>query len=88
MKVSIRTANRVWGHWMKNREPLVPKDFGRPKKGLGESDILLILEIHKEQNSGAKFIEKIIEQRYGRHILHNAIHQVLLENCLANEDKQ
>ena len=88
MKVSIRTVNRVWGHLMKNKEPLAPRNFGRPKKSLGESDIQLILEIHKEQNSGARLIEKIIEQRYGRHIPHNAIHQVLLENGLANEDKQ
>jgi putative transposase len=88
MKVSIRTVNRVWGYWMKNKEPLAPKKFGRPKKSLSESDIHLILETHKEQNSGARRIEKIIEQKYGRHIPHNAIHQVLLENSLANEDKQ
>jgi len=88
MKVSIRTVNRVWGHWMKNKEPLAPKKFGRPKKSLGESDIQLILEIHKEQNSGSRLIEKIIEQRDGRHVPHNAIHQVLLETGLANEDKQ
>jgi hypothetical protein len=53
MKVSIRTVNRVWGHWMKNMEPLAPKNHGRPTKSLGESDIHLILEIRKEQNSGA-----------------------------------
>jgi putative transposase len=88
MKVSIRTVNRVWGYWMKNKAPLAPKKFGRPKKSLSESDIHLILEIHKEQNSGARRIEKVIDQKYGRHIPHNAIHRVLLENSLANEDKQ
>ncbi len=46
------------------------------------------LKIHKEQNYGARRIEKIIEQKYGRHIPHNAIHQVLLENGLADEDNQ
>jgi len=88
MKVSIRTVNRVWSHWMKNKEPWAPKKFGRPKKSLGEPDIQLILKIHKEQNSGARRIEKVIEQNYGRRIPHNAIHQVLLENGLANEEKQ
>jgi len=88
MKVSIRTVNRVWGHWMKNKEPWAPKKFGRSKKSLSESDIQLILKIRKEQNSGARRIEKVIEQKYGRHIPHNAIHQVLLENGLANEEKQ
>jgi len=88
MKVSIRTVNRVWSHWMKNKEPWAPKKFGRPKKSLGEPDIQLILKIHKEQNSGARRIEKVIEQNYGKRIPHNAIHQVLLENGLANEEKQ
>ncbi|HNY35218.1 MAG TPA: hypothetical protein PKK68_11220, partial [Methanothrix soehngenii] len=58
MKVSIRTVNRVWSHWMKNKEPWAPTKFGRPKKSLGEPDIQLILKIHKEQNSGARRIEK------------------------------
>lgn len=31
MKVRIRTVNRVWGHCMKNKEPLAPRKFGRPK---------------------------------------------------------
>ena len=88
MKVSIRTVNRVWSHWMKNKEPWTPKKSGRPKKSLDESDIQLILKIHKEQNSGARRIEKVIEQKYGRRIPHNAIHQVLLDNGLANEEKQ
>ena len=30
MKASIRTVNRVWEYWMKNKEPLAPKKFGRP----------------------------------------------------------
>ena len=69
MKVSIRTVNRVWSHWMRNKEPWVLKKFGRPKKSLSESDIQLILKIHKELNSRAKRIEKISKQKYGRHIL-------------------
>ncbi len=88
MKVSIRTVNRVWGHWMKNKEPLTPRKFGRPKIHLSEADESLILEIHKEQNFGARRLEKIIEHKFGRHIPHNAIHQVLLKNDLAEENKK
>ena len=73
---------------MKNKKPWAPKKFGRPKTTLSESDTCLILEIYKEQNSGARRLEKIIEHKYGRHIPHNAIHQVLLENGLANENKE
>jgi transposase InsO family protein len=88
MKVSIRTVNRVWGHWVKNKELLTPKKFGRPKTYLEEADKCLILQIHKEQKCGARRLEKIIEHKYGKHIPHNAIHQFLLENGLAHEDKK
>jgi putative transposase len=88
MKLSIRTVNRVWGHWVKNKEPLTPKKFGRPKAMLKEADKFLILEVHKEQNCGARRLKKIIEHNYGKHIPHNAIHQVLLETDLAHEDKK
>src|SRR5512136_2298474 len=60
MKVSIRTVSRVWSHWMKYKEPWAPKKLGRPKKNLGETDIQLVLKIHKEQKSGARRIEKVI----------------------------
>jgi transposase InsO family protein len=88
MKVSIRTVNRVWGHWMKYKEPLAPRKFGRSKTYLNEASKRLILEIHKEQKSGARRLEKIIEYKCGKHIPHNAIHQVLLENGLAAENKK
>ena len=88
MKVSIRTVNRVWGHWMKNKEALALGKFGRPKTNLSEADKRLILGIYKEQNSGARRLERVIEHKFGRHIPHNAIHQVLLENGLASENKK
>jgi putative transposase len=88
VKLSVRTVNRVWSHWVKNKEPLAPKKFGRPKTYLDESDKRLILEIHKEQNCGARRLESIIDHRCGKHIPHNRIHQVLLENGLAEENKK
>ena len=45
MKVSIRTVNRVWGHWMKTKEPLAPRKFGRPKTSMSEADKRPILEL-------------------------------------------
>src|SRR5512137_2627065 len=86
MKVSIRTVNRVWSYWMKNKKPWAPKKFGRPKITLSESDARLVLEVYKEQYFGARRLEKIIEHKYGRHIPHNAIHQVLLKNSLTTEN--
>ena len=50
MKVSIRTVNRVWGHWMKKKEPLTPGKFGRSKTYLNDQERLVILKIHKSKN--------------------------------------
>ena len=73
---------------MKNKEPLTPGKFGRSRTYLNDQDRLLILKIHKEQKCSARRLEKIIEHKYGRHIPHNSIHQILLENDLAHEDKK
>ena len=43
---------------------------------------------HEEQYFGARRLEKIIEHKYGRHIPHTAIHQFLLQNGLASENKR
>jgi len=37
------------------------KKFGKKKKTLDEESTKLILEVHKEQNLGARRLEKIIE---------------------------
>jgi hypothetical protein len=31
MKVSVRTVNRVWGHWMKNKELIVTIEIWTPQ---------------------------------------------------------
>ena len=88
MKLSQSSVKRVWMHWTKTKMLLNIKKFGRKKKTLDEESEKLILEVNKEQNLGARRLEKIIEFQYGKHIPHNAIHQVLLENGLASENKK
>lgn len=83
MKVSKSTVKRVWGHYLKTRELLPIKKFGRPKKDLDPAIEDLIIQIHKEQNLGARRLEKVIEFKYGVHVPHNAIHRVLLKHRLA-----
>jgi transposase len=87
MKVSESTVKRVWMYWMKNRELLPIKKFGRKSQDLDGESVDLILEIHKKQRLGARRLEKIIEFEHGIHIPHNKIHKVLLEHGLANESK-
>lgn len=87
LKVSKSTVKRVWGYYLKNREPLPIKKFGRPRKDVDPGHEDLIIRVHKEQNLGARRLEKIIEFKYGVHIPHNTIHRVLLRHGLAVQDR-
>ena len=78
MKLSESTVKRVWMQWIKTKMPPNIKKFGRKKKELDEASEQLILEVNKEQNLGARRLEKIIEFKHGKHIPHNAIHRVLI----------
>jgi transposase InsO family protein len=84
MKVSPSTVKRVWMYWTKTKMPLRIKKFGRKRKTLDAESEQLILEVNKEQNMGARRLEKIIWFKYGKRIPHNAIHRVLLAHGLAN----
>jgi putative transposase len=87
MKISPSTVKRVWTYWTKTKMPLSIKKFGRKKKTLDEESEKLILEVHKEQNLGARRLEKIIDFQHGKHIPHNTIHKVLLNQGLANANR-
>ena len=64
-------------HWIRTKTPLDISEFGRKKKELDKVTEELILRINKEQNLGARRLEKIIKFTHGKHIPHNAIHKVL-----------
>jgi len=87
MKLSPSTVKRVWMYWTKTKMLLSIKKFGRKKKTLDEESVKLILEVNKEQNLGARRLEKIIQFKHGIHIPHNAIHKVLLSHGLANVNR-
>jgi putative transposase len=78
MKLSPSSVKRVWMHWTKTKMPLNINKFGRKKKKMDEASEQLILEVNKEQNLGARRLEKIIKFTHGKHIPHNAIHKVLI----------
>jgi transposase InsO family protein len=87
MKLSESTVKRVWMHWLRTKMPLNIRKFGRKKKELDSDSVQLILEVNKEQNLGARRLEKIIDFKYGKHIPHNAIHRVLLAHGRANVNR-
>ncbi|MGC8693629.1 MAG: hypothetical protein ACP5RY_05150 [Thermoplasmata archaeon] len=59
-------------------------------KDINTEEEKLVLKAYNEQKVGARRLEKIIEYRYGKHIPHNRIHKILLQNNLArqNENKK
>lgn len=73
-------------HWIKNKTPLNICKFGRKKNELDKVSEDLILQIHKEQDLGARRLETIIEFTHGKHIPHNAIHMVLMAHGQANKN--
>lgn len=87
MKLSESTVKRVWMYWSKNHEPIVIKKFGRKKKEIDKKSELLILEMHREQQLGARRLEKVIKFKSGMQLSHNKIHQVLLKHGLAKENE-
>jgi putative transposase len=87
MKLSPSSVKRVWMHWTKTKMPISIKKFGRKIKTLDAESIELILEVNKEQNLGARRLEKIIGFQHGIHIPHNTIHKVLLDHGLASKNR-
>ena len=87
MKIGKSTVKRVWTHWLKHHEPIPLKKFGRKKKVIDENSEKWIIAIQKEQKMGARRLERILKIKHGKHIPHNRIHQVLLKNGLAKENK-
>jgi hypothetical protein len=64
------------------------KKAGRKKRDLDDETRAQIIAIYKEQKLGARRLEKVLEYKHDKHIPHNAIHQVLLEERLAEENKK
>ncbi|CAD6494583.1 MAG: hypothetical protein LAKADJCE_00847 [Candidatus Argoarchaeum ethanivorans] len=80
MKLNESTVKRTWMHWIKHQEPIVIKKFGRKKKETGEESWKLIIKVQEDS-------KQVIEFKYGKHIPHNRIYNILLKNGLAKEDK-
>lgn len=87
MNLSHSSVKRVWMEWTKTKMLLSIKKFGRTKKTLDEESERLILEVNKEQNLDDRRLEKIVDFQYGKHVPHNAIHNVLLDHGLANVNR-
>jgi putative transposase len=75
-------------YWLKNQAVLPMSKSGKKKKELYKDTRSQIIEIYKEQKIGARRLETVLEFKYDKHIPYNAIHKVLLEEGLAEENKK
>jgi hypothetical protein len=73
-------------YWVRTKTLRNISKFGRKKKELDKTSEDLILKINKEQNLGARRLEKIIEFTHGKHIPHNAIQKVLMTHGQAKRN--
>lgn len=86
MNISERRVNQILKFHRENgRIPELGNNLGRPKKQLTEQGINAILECFNQYKLSASQLEGLINNKYGFHINHNKIHQVLLEKGLANK---
>lgn len=67
------------------KEPILLKS-GRKPKEIANEERSLVIKTYKEYLVGATMIEQILDER-GIHIPHNKIHKILLEEGLAQQDK-
>jgi len=84
-KISERHARRVHKKYKGIKEPkLLP--CGRKPSPITHEERKLIIETYREYLVGATMIEKILDEK-GKHMSHNKIHKIMLEEKLSKHDE-
>lgn len=81
----VRQINQIYKKTNKIPKLLIA---GRPKKQLTESEINIVLNSFLKYKVSASILEKIIKIENNTYINHNKIHQILLENNMANNTEK
>jgi len=84
-KITKQHAYRVYKKF-KDKEPELKK-CGRKPKEITQEERDLVIKTYKEYFASATMIEQILDEK-GRHINHNRIHKILLEEGLAKPNKR
>ena len=86
--LSKRRVEQVWQHFCSTGEYLYLQISGRKpyrKKVPGIAD--KVIRLHKRFNFGATYIAKYLRDNFNIHLSNNYIHQILLDNEMAKEEK-
>ena len=87
--ISIRRVNQVWQLYRQTgRLPEIGKQAGRPAKPIQEWEISMVKAAYAKYRISASTLEPIIQRDHGKHIPHNRIHAILLQQGLAQRFKK
>lgn len=80
-EVSERRVNQILQYYRENdKAPRISKRVGRPPKEISVEEVKMITEAYEKYRFSASLLEPILQRDYGRHVPHNKIHKVLLDN--------
>lgn len=83
-KISVRRVNQVWKTYLESDEvPDIGKAVGRPAKPIDQLEVAMVREAYQKYRVSASTLEKLIMRDKGRHIPHNRIHDIMLQEGLA-----
>jgi len=84
-KISPQHVRYVYKRFKGVKDPLFRKP-GRKPKEIPENERRLVIETYKEYLVGATMIERILDEK-GKHIGHNKIHKIMLEEGFAKREE-
>jgi len=89
MKVSRRRVQQIWKCFREtDREPVLGKNLGRPRKPYDKREAEIIRAAHARYRFGARMLERAIRKLYKVRISHNRIHMYLKADGLARVDPE
>jgi putative transposase len=84
--ISIRRVNQVWGEYLRTGKiPELGKTNGRPKRPIEDCELQMVKQAYNRYKVSASTLMRLIERDYGKHINHNRIHAILLEQGYAKK---
>ena len=84
--ISIRRVNQIWNEYQKTGEiPRIGLRNGRPPNLIQDWERELVKESFTKYKVSATTLEMLINKDYNKHIPHNKIHKILLEEGFATK---
>ena len=86
-RISVRRVNQVWKAYLTQGQVPELRQAGRPAKSIEPWEVQLVKDTYATYRVSACMLEKVIDRDYQKHIPHNRIHKILLQEGLAEKGK-